>query len=155
MLKKKKNDYSQSFNLVVDEYALDEKKKQIIVRGKIDLQQQMNASRNDAFDKIIDRFLNKESNDLPKACPPVVGQFGEFSNVDNSTYLLELEDYLSSYDNELYDENLPLSEKKAIFDTKSSEWLKELESKENDEKKAIIEPKKEEKNTQEEVVNNA
>ena len=102
MLKKK--DYSQSFNLIVDEYILDEKKKQIVVKGKIDLQEQMNASRNDAFDKIIDRFLNKESNDLPSPCPPVDGQFGEFSSVDNSTYLLELEDYLRSYDGELYDE---------------------------------------------------
>lgn len=154
MLKKKKNDYSQSFALVVDEYALDDKKKKIIVKGKIDLQAQMNASRNDAFDKIIDRFLNKESNDLPSACPPVDGQFGEFSSVDNSTYLLELEDYLRSYDGELYDESLPLTEKKAIFDSKSSEWLKEFADKQKEEKKAEIEPKNE-NNTQEEVNNNA
>ena len=152
MLKKK--DYSQSFNLIVDEYILDEKKKQIVVKGKIDLQEQMNASRNDAFDKIIDRFLNKESNDLPSPCPPVDGQFGEFSSVDNSTYLLELEDYLRSYDGELYDENLPLTEKKAIFDSKSSEWLKEYANKQNDEKKSEIESKIE-NNTQKEVNNNA
>ena len=154
MLKKKKNDYSQTFNLIVDEYVLDEKKKQIVVKGKIDLQEQMNASRNDAFDKIIDRFLNKESNDLPSACPPVEGQFGEFTSVDNSTYLLELEDYLSTYDGELYDKDLPLSDKKAIFDSKSDEWLKGFANKQKDEKKAEIEPKNE-NNTQEEVVNNA
>lgn len=153
MLKKKKNDYSQSFNLVVDEYALDEKKKQIVVKGKIDLQQQMNASRNDAFDKIIDRFLNKESNDLPSVCPPIEGQFGEFTNVDNSTYLLELEDYLSSYDGELYDKDLPLTEKKAIFDRKSSEWLKEFENKSKGEKNAEIESKKEEETQKEEIKN--
>lgn len=153
MLKKKKNDYSQSFNLVVDEYALDEKKKRIIVKGKIDLQEQMNASRNDAFDKIIDRFLNKESNDLPSARPPVEGQFGEFTSVDNSTYLLELEDYLSSYDGELYDKDLPLSEKKAIFDRKSSEWLKEFNNKEKEEKTTEIELKKEEETQKEEIKN--
>lgn len=154
MLKKKKNDYTQTFNLIVDEYCLDEKKKQIVVKGKIDLQEQMNASRDDAFDKIIDRFLNKESNDLPSSCPPVEGQFGEFTSVDNSTYLLELEDYLSSYDDELYDADLPLSEKKAIFDEKSNQWLQEFANKQNDQKKVEIEPKNE-NNTQEEVDKNA
>lgn len=152
MLKKKKNDYTQTFNLIVDEYILDPKKKQIVVKGKIDLQEQMNANRNDAFDKIIDRFLNKESNELPSACPPVEGQFGEFTSVDNSTYLLELEDYLSSYDGELYDSDIPLSEKKAIFDAKSEEWLKDFANKQTEEKKAEIEPKSE-NNTQEEVKN--
>lgn len=154
MLKKKKNDYTQRFNLIVDEYALDDKKKKIVVKGKIDLQEQMNASRNDAFDKIIDRFLNKESNELPSACPPVEGQFGEFSSVDNSTYLLELEDYLSTYDGELYDADLPLSEKKSIFDAKSNEWLNDYANKLKEEKKAEILPKNE-NNTQEEVDNNA
>lgn len=153
MLKKKKNDYTQRFNLIVDEYALDPKKKQIVVTGKIDLQEQMNSSRNDAFDKIIDRFLNKESNELPSACPPVESQFGEFSSVDNSTYLLELEDYLSTYDGELYDRDLPLSEKKAIFDAKSNEWLKDYSNKLKEEKKVEIQPKND--NTQEEVDKNA
>lgn len=155
MLKKKKNNYTQSFSVVVDEYALDEKKKQLFVKGKIDLQEQANANRDTAFDRILDKFLKAggDVNNLDYSASE--SQYGEFENLDNASYLIELQDMLEQYDGELYDANLSLADKKAIFDAESSKWLKEYADKQKEEKKAEIEPKKEENNTQEEVDKNA
>lgn len=154
MLKKKKSNYTQSFNCLVDDWILDTKKMCIVSKGKIDLQQQMNAFRDQAFDRIIDKYLHS-SGECPVPCPGVEGQYGEFSSCDNASYLIELEDYLSQYDGELFDGELPLSEKKAIFDKASDEWLQEFARKQKEQKKAEIEPKKENENNVQEEKENA
>ena len=155
MLKKKKNNYTQSFSIIVDEYALDEKKKQLFVKGKIDLQQQANANRDTAFDRILDKFLKAGGDVGSLDYSASDSQYGEFENLDNASYLIELQDMLEQYDGELYDSNLSLAEKKAIFDKKSDEWLNEYVNKQKAEKKAEIEPKEGIDNTLEEVDKNA
>lgn len=154
MLKKKKNNYTQSFNVIVDEYALDVKKKELFVKGKINLQEQANANRDTAFDRILDKFLKAGGDVTNLDYSAFDSQFGEFENLDNASYLIELQEMLEQYDGELYDANLPFAEKKAIFDKISNEWLQEYVNKQKEEKKAEIEPKNE-NNTQEEVDKNA
>lgn len=121
------DNYSITIDEVVDELAYDESINDLVVVGKINLQEKIQSFGDCALDKILDKFLGSLPPDQQADSFPVVD--GVATDISGDDVLLSFGDFLD--DIELYRSKFDLSQELSYSDVlnKIGDYSKDLKVK--------------------------
>lgn len=141
MLKRKREEFQQTFSNFETDYILDQEKKELVEVGKINLQEKIQSNASCALDKILDKFLDINSiNNMQhiEFSDEVIDAPLKQSNLDEVAYaknqILDLKHKYGVDDSVSDSEVIKLLNNKLEELNKQIEQLNIMKGNENDEK---------------------